>query len=178
MAINNKLFRFFTFTALSYVLWLLAYEFILKPSGYLDHILTENISYIICMQLDVLNLLPHYNIAGKTGETFIYIGNNTLPVIRVGASCNGLELIVLFIIFIAFYPSQNNFKKWAFIVVGAIIIHGLNIFRNTVLTLMVIAKSSYFDFFHRYVFIFFIYGAIFLLWLYWANKQKALKTNE
>lgn len=170
MALNKKLLKFLFFTFALYGVWLLLYELVLKSPGYLDQLITENITYCICLLLDLTGYEVHYSIANKLGETFIYLNNSTFPLIRVGASCNGLELLVLFTIFIVCYEGRWLNKLW-FISLGLLTIHLLNIMRNYILTLMEIHKSPYFEFFHRYVFIFVVYGAIFLLWMWWAGRQ-------
>lgn len=171
MALNTKLLKFLLFTFALYGLWLISYEFLIKPSGRFDHLITENITYFICLLLDITGYTTHYTLAEKLGETYIFLVPQTKPLIRVGASCNGLELLVLFMIFILCYPGRLKNKVW-FIPAGILIIHVLNIGRNYTLTLMEIHQSPYFEFFHRYVFIFMVYGVIFLLWMWWANKQQ------
>lgn len=177
LALNNKLVKFLLLTGAMYIAWLTCYEFVLKPWGVLDQIITENITYFICVGLDFLHFQPHYNLAKDISETYIYLGTNPIPIIRVGASCNGLELFILFTIFIIFYPSKTN-SKTIFIVVGLLLIHLVNIIRNFILTLMTIGDSKYFDVFHRYIFIFMVYGVIFALWLWWANKQRSYEINQ
>lgn len=178
MGLNKKLVKFLLLSFLLYGVWLLAYEFLLKPNGLLDHLITENISYFICLGLDLCGFTPHFSIAEKVGETFIFLNTSTFPLIRVGASCNGLELLVLFSIFIICYPGNFKSKLW-FIPAGCLIIHAVNVIRNFILTLMAEAKSPYFELFHRYIFIFLVYGIIFLLWMWWAGKQsKHMATNE
>ncbi|MES2691368.1 MAG: archaeosortase/exosortase family protein [Bacteroidota bacterium] len=172
MALNKKLLKFLLFTFALYGLWLLGYELFIKPSGNFDHLITENITYFICLLLDITGYQTHYTLAEKWGETYIFLIPQTNPLIRVGASCNGLELLVLFTIFIICYPGPLKNKAW-FIPLGLLIIHVLNILRNYTLTLMQIHKSPYFEFFHRYIFIFMVYGVIFLLWMWWANIQQA-----
>lgn len=171
MALNKTLLRFLVLTTLLYAVWLVSYELLIKPSGTFDHLITENITYFICRLLDLTGYPTHYTIAGKPGETYIFLIPHTKPLIRVGASCNGLELLVLFAIFIVCYPGKWKQKAW-FIPVGLLFIHVLNIIRNYILTLMEIHKSPYFEFFHRYVFIFMVYGMIFLLWMWWADRQQ------
>lgn len=169
MGLSKQLIRFLLFTFLLYGGWLLVYELLIKANGRVDHIITENISYFICLGLDWIGYTPHYQIAEKLGETFIFLSGNTFPIIRVGASCNGLELLVLFSIFIICYPGPLK-RKFLFTALGLIVIHFLNIFRNLILTIMAIHHSEYFEFFHRYVFIFMVYGAIFIMWLWWARQ--------
>lgn len=175
--LSNKLYKFLLLSVLSYGLWLFAYEFFIKPNGLLDHIITENISYLLCLGLDLLGYQPHFSIAENIGETFIFLSTSTFPLLRVGASCNGLELLVLFTIFIICYPGNFKAKLW-FIPLGLLIIHGINLFRNFILTLMAVHKSSYFDLFHRYIFIFLVYGVIFLLWMWWAEKQGKINISH
>lgn len=178
MGLNKKLINFLLLSILLYGVWLFAYELVLKPDGRLDHLITENISYFICLGLDWVGFSPHFSIAEKIGETFIFLSTSTFPLIRVGASCNGLELLVLFSIFIICYPGNFKSKLW-FIPAGCLTIHAVNIIRNFILTLMAEAKSPYFELFHRYIFIFLVYGIIFLLWMWWAGKQSKLQAvNE
>lgn len=171
LVVNKQLVKFLLITGTTYIVWLLAYEFLLKPSGKLDSYITENITYFICFGLDVLGVNAHYTLAKNISETYVYLGTSMIPIIRVGASCNGLELLVLFCIFTLFYPGKLG-AKLLFIAGGLVLIHITNIFRNLVLTIMAINKSPYFDLFHRYIFIFLVYGVIFLLWIWWANKQQ------
>lgn len=171
---NKRLFKFLTLSFLLYGVWMLMYEFWIKPPGKVDHIISENITYFICYALDLLGYNPHYSVANKAGETFIYLSGSTFPIIRVGSSCNGFELLVLFTIFIISYPGRLLLKI-PFIIGGLVVIHFFNIFRNLVLTLMTIHHSSLFDLFHRYVFIFMVYGVIFILWMIWANKFSQIK---
>jgi exosortase/archaeosortase family protein len=171
--IKSPVTKFLLLTFSLYGVWLVLFEMLIKPWGMLDKIITENISYFICLGLDILGHHAHFNIAHHIGETFIYIKPDTHPLIRVGASCNGLELLVLFTIFIICYPGKLTHKLW-FIPIGLFLIHLSNIIRNLILTLMVLNQSSWFDLFHRYVFIFLIYGFIFYLWMKWANFQRQI----
>jgi exosortase family protein XrtF len=153
--------------------WFVLYEFFLKPDGRFDHIITVHITEGICSLLSLSGYDPYYSIALKLGETYIYLNGSPVPVIRVGASCNGLELLALFTIFVLCYP--GNWKvKIPYLLAGITIIHLLNIVRNYILTLMAIHKSPWYDLFHRYILLFAVYGTIFFLWILWANKYSHL----
>lgn len=156
-----------------YLIWFGLYEFWLKPNGRLDHLLTENISIVVCYLLNLNDIGSYYTIGKKLGETYLFIGGNILPSVRIGSSCNGLEMLVIFSIFIACYPG-NILLKIAYILGGITVIHGINILRNYILTLMTVNQSVYFELFHRYVFILLIYGFIFILWMWWANVLSKL----
>jgi exosortase family protein XrtF len=170
---SKTFIRFLVTTILLYVAWFGLYEFVLKPNGRIDHVITENISVITCYLLDIAGYDAHYTIARKLGETYIFLGNDILPTVKIGASCNGLEMIVIFAIFVLCYPGHYLIKA-VFIGCGILCIHALNVLRNFVLTLLAIHRSEYFELFHRYIFIFLIYGFIFLLWMWWANRLSKL----
>lgn len=177
MSINNAFIRFIIGTVGCYLIWFGLYEFWLKPSGKLDHIITENISVITVKLLEWTGYDARYTIGKKLGETYVFIGEDILPTVRIGASCNGLEMLVIFAFFILWYPG-NWWLKFVYVTGGLILIHGLNILRNYILTLLAIERSLYFELFHRYVFIFLIYGFIFLLWMWWANRLSLFYTKH
>jgi exosortase family protein XrtF len=175
---EKQLIRFLITSAGLYIIWFGLYEFVLKPNGNIDQIITENISIAISKMMQWTGYDVHFTLAKKVGETFMFLGNSTTPFIRIGASCNGLELLVLFFIFIFSYPGSRKYK-FSFIILGVIAIHILNIFRNYWLSLFVLHNEmELFDLFHRYVFIFMVYGFIFLLWMLWVNKFSKLNEKK
>jgi len=169
MSANKPLFKFLLLISLSYSAWFILYEFKLKPQGKLDHFVTEYVTIGICNILNHTDHPCHYTIALKFGETYIFTDDRILPAVRVGASCNGLELLVLYALFIICYPGRWKYKI-PFILIGLILIHLLNILRNYWLTLMSLNHSSWYEVSHRYLFIFMVYGFIFSLWMLWAIK--------
>jgi len=171
---NRSFLRFIIGTVGSYLVWFILYEFLLKPNGRIDHILTENISIVTCYLLNLGGYDSYYTIGKKLGETYIFLNDDILPTVRIGAACNGLEMLVIFSFFIAWYPG-NKYVKLGFIGAGLLLIHSLNILRNFVLTILAINRSIYFELFHRYIFIFLIYGTIFILWMIWANYLSKYK---
>jgi exosortase family protein XrtF len=175
---EKQLIKFLITAVGLYLLWFGLYEFFLKPDGHLDQLVTENISIVINKMFQWTGYDTHFTQARKLGETNMYLSNDAFPFIRIGASCNGLELLVLFAIFIISYPG-NKKHKFVFIILGLIGIHILNIFRNYWLSLFVLHKEmELFDLFHRYIFIFMVYGAIFLLWMLWVNKFSKLNEKK
>ena len=174
----SKAFIRFIIGAISfYLLWFGLYEFWLKPTGKIDHFITENITIAVCNLLNLSGYESHYTIGKRLGETYVFIKDDILPTVRIGAACNGLEMLMIYAIFIFWYPG-NNYVKGGFILIGILFIHLLNILRNYVLTLLAIERSLYFELFHRYIFIFLIYGVIFILWMWWANRLSNLYTNR
>jgi exosortase family protein XrtF len=168
MPFNKPIIKFLLIMGGSTAIWFLAYEFWLKPAGKLDHYITLHVSDMICLLLNITGYDTYYKTTLKLGETLIYFSPAIKPVVRMGASCNGLELFVLFIFFVAAYPGKWKYKI-PYLIAGIIIIHFINVLRSYWLTLMAYHHSPYFDLFHRYIFIFMIYGAVFVLWMLWAN---------
>ncbi len=177
---NDKTLLLFLIKIASlYLFWYVCYEFYLKTDGRLDQIITRNISEGIIHLMQFTGLDFYYTNARKIGETYLFIAGQLKPLVRIGSSCNGLEPIILFAIFIIAYPGKLTHKLW-FIPAGVIVIHLVNIIRNYVLTLMVYYKMPSFDFFHRYVFVILVYLLIFGFWMLWVNKfsLKGLKSND
>jgi exosortase family protein XrtF len=174
---EKQLIRFLVLSVGLYMLWFMLYEFWLKENGHLDDLITRNITFIMCKLLQWTGYDVRYTTAHKLGETFIFNNPNPFPFLRVGASCNGLELFVLFTIFISCYPGPIRHKV-IYILLGNLAIHVLNIFRNYILALLSLHKSPYFDLFHRYIFIFVVYGFIFILWMLWANKYGKITKQD
>ncbi len=167
---DKTLVYFLLKVAVLYLGWYAAFEFLIKPDGRLDDIITKNISQGIVYLMNLTGIDTYFTQARKIGETWIWVAGGSKPLVRVGASCNGLEPLVLFAIFIIAYPGKVKHKLW-FIPAGLIIIHIANILRNYWLSLMLYhQKMEMFHLFHRYVFVFLIYLLIFGFWVLWANK--------
>lgn len=177
MKLSRPVLKFLFIITIAYGCWFIVYEFYLKPDGSVDHMTTEYVSIGICRLLHLNGYEAHYTIALKPGETYIYLNHELLPQVRIGSSCNGLELLVLFALFILCYPG-NFFFKILYMSGGIIVVHTLNILRNYWLTLLSFHHSVYFNFYHRYLFIFIIYGLIFILWILWANYFSFLKPGS
>lgn len=166
--LNNKILKFFlSFVGLTLV-WFMAYEFYIKHNGKLDELITVITTKFIILLLNFSGYSSFYTPARQLGETYIYINQSTAPIVRMGASCNGLELFVLFIFYIIAYPGKWKYKI-PFMIFGIALIFMVNVLRSYWLTLMSYHHSPYFDLFHRYIFIFLIYGVVFLLWMIWAK---------
>lgn len=165
---DKPLLYFLLKIGILYGIWYLLYELWIKPAGSFDHIITEYITQSMVFMLNHTGYISHYTIAQKLGETYLFIEPQLLPVVRVGASCNGLEPLVLFGVFIMAYPGKM-WLKWIYIPSGLILIHGINILRNYILTLMAYYHNPNYDLFHRYVFVIVVYLIIFGFWVLWTN---------
>jgi exosortase/archaeosortase family protein len=93
-------------------------------------------------------------------------GNNA---VFIGTPCNGFEFFNLFICFVLAFPAKWQ-HKLCFIPVGILSIHLLNIIRVAGLALNWHFSKGSFDFNHKYTFVLFVYGLLFLLWTLWAKR--------
>ncbi len=169
MKSNPILIRFLVIMGSLTAVFFGLYEYWLKETGIIDFYLTNWVSSGICGLLSLTGKEAYFLPGEKLGETLIYIAPYTKSIVKVGASCNGLELFMLFLFFIIAYPGKVKYKI-PYIAIGGIIVHIINLLRSYWLTLMAYYQYPHYNLFHRYIFIFMIYGAVFILWMVWANK--------
>lgn len=166
---QNKLFLFIFLFGTSLALWLFVYEFFLKPISIPDKHLTAILTKAVCMIIELTGKECYYTDALTPGDKYIFISPFEKKVIRIGNSCNGLELYTLFVLFLVAYPGKW-LVKLRFILLGLIIIFVVNTLRTYWLTMMAYYKYPHYDLFHRYIFIILVYGIVFGLWMLWANR--------
>lgn len=169
MATRNSLIKFLIIFCTSLLVWLFAYEVFLKPARIPDRQLTKVLTQTVCLMIDLTGKDCYYTDARTPGDTYIFIAPKERQVIRIGNSCNGLELFLLFALFIIAYPGKWKIKI-PYILSGLAIIYIINSFRTYWLTMMAYYKYPYYDLFHRYIFILLVYGIVFIMWMMWANK--------
>jgi len=102
---------------------------------------------------------------------------NDATSVCVGSGCSGLELFFIFAGFILIFRGSIRSKFW-FLPSGMLVILLLNILRIAGLSLILHHAPSYLDFNHKYTFVILVYGAIFLMWLWWVNKYADVKKDE
>ena len=150
-----------------YLAWLIIYHLVIKEYTNWDYWLNYNIVYLSHQLFSVFGV-----------ETFIDIESDHVALIKdlsmhkgvwVGDNCNGFKLFSIFSIFIIAFPGDRR-SKWLYIPLGIIIIHFANVFRVMALLLINDYNPAYLDFNHNYTFTIFVYGVIFLLWLFWIKK--------
>lgn len=97
--------------------------------------------------------------------------------VLIGSGCSGLELFLIFAGFIIIFKGGIRHKFW-FVPMGLALILVLNILRISGLTLINYYAPEYLDFNHKYTFVVVVYGAIFLLWLWWVNRFSSGKSGK
>ena len=113
---------------------------------------------------------------GYSTQVAHYIGNclslieiNDSSQVCVGTGCSGIELFLIFAVFIILFRGRSYHSTW-YIPGGIVLISILNIFRIVALSLIVIYNPEYLDFNHKYTFTIIVYGFVIALWLHWMNR--------
>lgn len=98
-------------------------------------------------------------------------------VMFIADSCNGLELFILYIIFIIAMPSSLK-RKVIFMIGGLMIIHLVNVFRCVGLVALLLYYDEYFNIAHHYIFKMMVYMVIFFLWVWFSKKVTFKLIND
>jgi len=117
------------------------------------------------------SVLPHPN------EPSIKVIINGKYVARVIEGCNAASIIILFIAFITAFASK--FKTTImYCLAGSIIIYTFNLIRIVILSVGLFHYPWRREVLHTVIFPLFIYGTVFLLWMFWVNRfSKNIKSN-
>ena len=76
-----------------------------------------------------------------------------------------------------FFPGPWKHKAW-FIPLGLVVIHLVNIFRISGLSILLIYFPEHWQFTHDYIWRPFFYVVMFLLWVWWVEKFRDRKPEE
>lgn len=158
-------FRFFGLAFLSFVVWSVAYEQMLKPRTTLDEVVIEHmvsstetafkaIGWPVGTYPQPASHRDRVGVAGHAG-------------VQIGAPCDGVALFALFAIFILAFPGPFLRKLW-FIPAGIVLLHLANIVRVIVLARIQATSPEWLEFNHDYTFTVLIYGLVFALWYLWT----------
>lgn len=88
--------------------------------------------------------------------------------LNVRFGCNGLEAFFIYIAAILSFPASKKKKLWG-ILLGFIIIQGLNILRIAALCLCAVYSKKYFYYFHIYVAQGIMIAFALVIFLFWLN---------
>ncbi|MES2240991.1 MAG: hypothetical protein V4497_12110 [Bacteroidota bacterium] len=161
------------------ILWKCLYVFLLSEPKALDEPLTEKVGQHSAWVLNQLyqsnqfyakSLVTKNQFEGQVQiikGSHIYFGESL--VMCIGDACNGLELFVLYVVFLIALPASFK-RKVIFIVGGLMIIHIVNIFRCVGLVAFLIYYDKYFNIAHHYIFKMMVYMVIFFLWVWFSKK--------
>ncbi len=113
-------------------------------------------------------------ISAKEASVNLFYNNKMMA--RIIEGCNGLSVIILFVSFIIAFSGKIK-PTLLYIIVGSLLIHILNVFRISVLCLLMYYFPNQQHFLHGVVFPLFIYGVVFMLWIIWVNNFSKYATK-
>ncbi|MFP9118408.1 exosortase family protein XrtF [Flavobacterium sp. RNTU_13] len=168
---DNKPFLMFLLRfALSYIVlsgiyWLYLSQFNpaeMQTDG-ITHEVARESSVMVCWLGDASHTAPH----SRDAADKLYVNGKYIA--RVVEGCNAVSVMILFAAFIvAFYVDVK--RTVLYIVSGLVIIHVLNIFRIALIAKAGYYYPQYWNFLHDILFPAFIYGVVFVLWVFWVLK--------
>jgi len=163
---------------LFFVVWKIIYNVFLYDAKYLDRALTAhvgNASVTLINSLGAMNgfvskreMTDNDNIGILKDEVSV-IYHNDKVVLNIANVCNGLELMVLYIGFIICMPSRF-LRKFLYIILGLIVLDGINILRCVGLIYLREYYAIYFQFAHHYLFNAMVYTGTFIMWILYSRK--------
>lgn len=164
--LRDPLIRFLVLAGGLYVLWQFLYEGVIHPWGALDHAVINSLVSLATLLLTSMGyeMLPEPRI-----DLERYIGVQGGSHLWIGDRCDGVPLFVVFAIFIIAFAGPWKQKLW-FIPLGILLIHLLNAIRVAVLCIVVTISYDWLNFNHDYTFYIVVYGAVFLLWIWWVRR--------
>lgn len=161
------------------VVWKLLYLIFLLPTRTLDKPLSYSVatgtvwllntcthSHDYIDKSEIGNIPTDNGMAPAPLENIYFHGRN---IVSIEDGCNGLELMVLYIGFIACMPAIMK-RKLIFSIGGTLLIYVINVIRCAVVAYIILYYPRYADFAHHYVFTFLVYGLIIALWLIFSKK--------
>lgn len=174
---NKAILKFLLVFFGSYLILTLLYQAYLKyvPSDYFyPDFITHQVAQQSHSLIDALGYETY--IVKHPDNPSMLLAIKDKYVARVVEGCNSVSVIILFLSFILAF--SKHFKETLiFILIGSILIYTLNLIRIVFLTLGLYFYPTYADFMHEILFPLFIYGVVFLLWLYWVNQYKKQKAK-
>ncbi|MCC6833835.1 MAG: exosortase family protein XrtF [Cytophagales bacterium] len=107
----------------------------------------------------------------------VAIMKNGQKVIGVYEGCNSINVMIVFVAFVAAFKGSVKQRVW-FVPLGLGIIYLTNLLRVALLYFVAEYWSHYFYYFHKYLFTAFIYLIVFVLWLWWMKLTHGITVKS
>ncbi len=155
----------------TYAILTACYEYYLLQYASGLHFQADGFTVLVSEQVQqVLHFFGYLaKLIPQTTEAGMLLVVEQKPIARIVEGCNAMSVIVLFVAFVVAFSG-----KWkttlAFVALGSLVIHVLNVIRIALLCMALLHYPAYRNFLHDIVFPLFIYGVVFLLWILWVFK--------
>jgi exosortase family protein XrtF len=164
------LLRSFLFRAIViFVVWQLAYNFVLAPTRIPDKYLTNVTAFTTekLLSLFYKDVGVFYPTDIKKKAATILIDGHRI--ISIADPCNGLDIYVLYISFLFCFPGEGK-RRLKFIVLGCAYIFVLNTIRCCLILWLNINHRGWVEISHHYVFTTALYLLVFHVWVLYSKK--------
>lgn len=128
---------------------------------------TESISYQVKKTGNAIG--ADIDVFKFKGEKWTRMVFNKEYVARIVEGCNAISVMFLFVSFVIAFAREFR-KTLAFVLIGVLLIHLLNIVRIVALGYFLYHKPEQSHLYHGVLFPLVIYGFVFLLWIIWVTK--------
>jgi exosortase family protein XrtF len=152
----------------AYILLTIIYKSYLNSFG-LNEIdgITAVVGSNVYWLMDVFNcdILIKKSLSGN----YLEVWYNKDYVIRIVEGCNAVSVMILFISFVLAFSGKLK-STLLFILSGTLFIYILNVIRIVLLAVLLFRYPEKLHLLHGVLFPLFIYGLVFVLWVFWVNK--------
>ena len=166
---KNPILRFILIGTILYLGWYFFYELYLLPHTHIDEYL---VNFLVESSEKLMQVLGFELRDFHDGEFKNHLAVVNTAGVTIGAPCDGMILMALFIIFVVAFPGSWKNRLW-FIPMGLIIIQIFNIIRIVSLAFIVYWNEMYLSFNHDYTFTVLVYSVVFGLWWWWSKLHSS-----
>lgn len=171
---KNPIVKFILLGTILYLGWYFFYELYLLPNTHFDEYL---VNFLVEASEKGLQTLGFELRTFNDGEFKNHLAVINTAGVTIGAPCDGMILMALFVIFVVAFPGSWKNRMW-FIPMGLILIQFFNIVRIISLALIVYWNEAYLSFNHDYTFTVFVYLVVFGLWWWWSKLNPATRAKS
>ena len=140
--------------------------------------IVDPITYSVTSQSAYLLGAMDYDVFSYSAElapkVFLNLGERS--VLSVYEGCNGVNVMIIFIAFIASFSKPSRQMGW-FVPLGLLVIHIFNLGRIVLLFFVTENFPNYLYFTHKYFFTAIIYLVVFFIWFIWVVKINVVKSK-
>ena len=117
----------------------------------------------------ILNRLGYTTtVQENTQGPTVFLSNEVKIVLNVFEGCNGINVMIVFVAFLAAFGGSGKKLAW-FLPGGIVLIHLSNLIRLILLYVVAVGYQRYFYYVHKYIFTAAIYIMVFALWIIWVK---------
>lgn len=107
----------------------------------------------------------------NTSDGLVNLFTRGRNVVFIMEGCNAVSIMILFLAFVVAFAKDVK-STLLFALVGLVLIYSMNLLRIVFLTISLYHYPRFTEILHGVVFPAIIYGAVFILWMFWVRSFK------